>query len=67
MALLNRGEVPAKISFSFKDVGFAAAGGASPKVKVADVWAGGKPVTTASGSFGFEVAPHAAEVFILSK
>ena len=47
-------------SFKLEEVGWS-----SSSAKVTDVWAGGAPVT-ASGSFEFTVAPHAAEVFVLS-
>ena len=46
VALLNRGELAANISFSFKDVGLD-----SSSAWVSDVWAGGQPVR-ATAQFG---------------
>ena len=60
VALLNRGEAAAKISFTLAEVGWAGS-----SAKVSDVWSGGE--VTAAEKYGLTVGAHAAEVLVLSE
>ena len=63
VALLNRGETAANISFTLAEVGLSSAA----TVRASDVWAGGPAVTISSGKpFEVVVRAHSAEVFRLS-
>jgi hypothetical protein len=63
VALLNRGEAAANISFSLSEVGF---GAAFSSARASDVWAGGPAVNISRNKpFQAVVGAHSAEVFLL--